>query len=64
MRFTCMGNFEHEILANDRNVQDNAMKKIAKRELDGVTRDPQDLITELELLRGNLQILVVIIDDV
>ena len=29
----------------------------------GITRDPEDWITEIKLLRGNLQILIVIIDN-
>ena len=37
--------------------------KSAESELDDVTRDPEDCITELELLRGCLLTLVVIIDD-
>ena len=40
------------------------MQKNCKSELDDVTRDQEDCITELELLRGNLRKLVVIIDDV
>ena len=39
-------------------------KKFAKCELYDVTRDPEDQITELELLRGDLRKLGVIIDDV
>ena len=39
-------------------------KKLSKSELDNVTRDPEDWITELELLRGDLRKLGVIIDDV
>ena len=39
-------------------------KKISKFELDDVTRDPEDWIAELELLRGDLQKLGFIIDDV
>ena len=38
-------------------------KTFAKSELYDVTRDPEDWITELELLRGDLRKLVVIIDD-
>ena len=38
--------------------------KFAISELDGVTRDPEDWITEIELLRGNVRKLGVIIDDV
>ena len=40
------------------------MQKNCKSELDDVTRDQEDCITELELLRGNLRKLGVIIDDV
>ena len=39
-------------------------KKFAKIELDDVTRDPEDCITELELLRGDLRKLGIIIDGV
>ena len=39
-------------------------KKSMKIESDDVTRDPEDWITELELLRGNLRKLGFIIDDV
>ena len=38
-------------------------KKVSKSDLEGVTRDPEDLINELESLRGNLRKLGVIIDD-
>ena len=38
--------------------------KFAKIKVDDVTRDPEDWITELELLRGDLRKLGVIIDDV
>ena len=38
--------------------------KFAKSELDDVTRDPEDWITKLEFLRGDLQKLGVIINDV
>ena len=39
-------------------------KKFAKSELGDVTMDPEDWIKEIELLRGDLQRLGVIIDDV
>ena len=39
-------------------------KKFAKCDLDDVTRDPEDCITQLELLRGDLQRMEVNIDDV
>ena len=39
-------------------------KKFAKCKLDDVTRDPEEWIYELELLRGDLWKLGVIIDDV
>ena len=39
-------------------------KKFAKSELDDVTREPEDWINKLELLRGNLRKLGVMIDDV
>ena len=39
-------------------------KKISISNLDVVTRDPKDWITVIELLRGNLRKLGVIIDDV
>ena len=38
--------------------------KFAKCELDDVTRDPEEWITDLELFRGYLLKLGVIIDDV
>ena len=38
--------------------------KRAKSQLYDVTREPEECITELELLRGNLRKLIVIIDDV
>ena len=38
-------------------------KKFSKIEIDDVTRDPEDLITEIKLLRGDLRKLGVIIDD-
>ena len=39
-------------------------KKFVKIELDYVTRDFEDWITEIELLRGDSQKLGVIIDDI
>ena len=39
-------------------------KKFEKNELDGVTRDPEDCITDLEWLIWDLQKLGVIVDDV
>ena len=39
-------------------------KKFTKFEFDDVTRDPEDCIIELELLRVDLQRLGVTIDDV
>ena len=39
-------------------------KKFAKIELDDVTRDPEDCTIKLELLRGNIPKMGVIIDDV
>ena len=39
-------------------------KKIAKNELDDVKRDPKDWINELEMQRGGVLKLGVIIDDV
>ena len=39
-------------------------KEFAKSELYDATREPEDWITELELLRGDLRKLRVIIDDV
>ena len=36
-------------------------KKLLKSDLDDVTRDPEDWITKLELLRGSLKKLVVIV---
>ena len=39
-------------------------KKFSKRELDDVTKDPEDWITKIYLLRDHLQILIIIIDNV
>ena len=42
----------------------NLHNKFAKIELDDVTRDPEDWIAKLELFRGDLRKLGVIIDNV
>ena len=39
-------------------------KKLPENEVNEITRDPKDWITDLELLRQNFWKLVVIIDDV
>ena len=44
--------------------QTGLQKKLAKCELYGITRDSEEWITELKVLRGDLRKLGVIIDDV
>ena len=51
------------LVAWDRSIQENILQGICKSELDDVSRDPEYWITELELLRGDLQKMEVIIDD-
>ena len=58
-----MGELKQEIPTNHRSVQDKTIQEIWKNELDGVTRDPEDCITDLEWLIWDLQKLGVIVDD-
>ena len=59
-----MGDMKKEISSNNRSTQDNTIQEFRKNKLDGVTRYPKYWITELELLRGNLQKMRIIINDV
>ena len=53
-----------KIWFKNRVLLDNTTQEICKIELDYVTRDFEDWITEIELLRGDSQKLGVIIDDI
>ena len=64
MRFTCMGKLNNKFQPMAGASKTRLWKKFANCELDDVTWDPEDWITELELLRGNLRKLGFIIDDV
>ena len=50
--------------AKHRGLQDNIIQEIRKRELYDTTRDPEDCITDLELLRVDLRQLGTINHDV
>ena len=64
MHFTYMEKIEQGILANERSIQDKITEEIRKTRVRLCQKNPEDWITQLELLRDNLRKLGVIIDDV